>query len=74
MQTKNGHIVNLVCVRKICLNCIQNNECVLKCGDFVWKTNNEFCEWLFSPINAHFTAIAHNMKSNDGYFVLNYIV
>ena len=74
MQTEEGHVVNLVCARKICLDCIDNNECNLNCGDFFWKTNNLFCEWLFSKSNANFIAIAHNMKSYDGYFIINYIV
>ena len=74
MQTDAGHKVNLVCARKICLNCINSIECVLECGNFSWKTNNEFCEWLFAKNNANFIAIAHNMKSYDGYFILNYIV
>ena len=74
MQTDAGHKVNLVCARKICLNCINSIECVLECGNFSWKTNNEICEWLFAKNNANFIAIAHNMKSYDGYFILNYIV
>ena len=74
MQDISGHIVNLVCARKVCLNCINGQTRSKMCGDFFWRTNNEFCEWLFSEINADFIAIAHNMKSFDGYFILNYIV
>jgi len=62
MQTSAGHKVNLVCARKICINCCNNENCELKlCGDLYWKTNEEFCEWLFSKENANFTAIPHNM-------------
>lgn len=74
VQTDKGHEVNLVYARKICMNCLKNNKCESDCGDFVWKSNNEFCDWLFSKINKNFTAIAHNMKSYDGYFIINYIV
>ena len=74
MQTSTGHQVNLVCARKICSNCLNDKECDLNCGDFVFKTNEQFCEWLFGKLNVNFTAIAHNMKSYDGYFILNYIV
>ncbi len=69
MQTSSGHQVNLVCARKICINCCNNEYCKIKlCGDFVWKTNEEFCEWLFSKENSNYTALAHNMKGYDGFF------
>ena len=35
--------------------------------------NDDFCEWLFSPSNAFFTAIAHNFQGYDGIFIMNYI-
>ncbi len=44
------------------------------CGNFFWRTNQEFFDWLFQYTNFHFTAFAHIMKSYDGYFFLNYIV
>ena len=74
MQSENGHVVNLVCAEKVCLSCINGKECKSMCGKFSWKTNQDFCNWLFQDSNHHFTAIAHNMKSYDGYFILNYIV
>ena len=74
MQTENGHVVNLVCAEKVCLVCIEKSACNLNCGKFHWKSNNEFCDWLFNEHNNNFIAIAHNMKSYDGYFILNYIV
>ena len=75
MQSDSNHKVNLVCATKKCLNCIDNiNMCESNCGSFHWNTNEDFCTWLFSDINNKFIAIAHNMKSYDGYFIMNYIV
>ena len=75
MQTNTGHVVNLVCAEKICMECLNgSNKCSLNCGSFDWSTNNDFCEWLFGKNNEDFIAIAHNMKSYDGYFILNYII
>ena len=56
------------------MDCLSGVTCTKKCGDYVWYTNNDFCTWLFSDNNKHFIALAHNMKSYDGYFILNYIV
>ena len=37
-------------------------------------TNFVIGYWLFGNCNHNFIALAHNMKSYDGYFILNYIV
>ena len=56
------------------MDCLNGISCSIKCGDYVWYTNNDFCNWLFSDKNKNLIALAHNMKSYDGYFILNYIV
>jgi hypothetical protein len=74
-KTSSGHQVNLVCARKICINCCNDEYCEIKlCGDFVWKKNEEFCEWLFSKENSNYTALAHNLTGYDGSLILNYLV
>ena len=42
------------------------------CKNYVFYNNNDFGNWLFRTTN--FIAIAHNMKSYDGYLIMNYIV
>jgi hypothetical protein len=75
MQTGSNHEVNLVCVTRKCVNCVNELECEdTECRDFVFSTNDEFCLWLFNSKNKNFIAFAHNMRSYDGYFILNYIV
>lgn len=34
----------------------------------------QFCKFLVSPIHKHYTAIAHNMKSFDGQFILKWML
>ncbi|XP_072377781.1 uncharacterized protein [Diabrotica undecimpunctata] len=41
---------------------------------FVFKDNEEFCRWLISEKHRNYTAIAHNSKSYDSYFILKYCV
>ena len=38
------------------------------------ETAKQFCEWLFQEQHANFTAIAHNSKAYDAYFLYNYIL
>ena len=38
------------------------------------NTQKLFGQWLFSKGRSHFTAIAHNGKSYDNYFLLSYLV
>ena len=35
---------------------------------------DEFADWLCSPVHKDFTCLAHNSKSFDSYFILNYIL
>jgi hypothetical protein len=75
MQTGTNHEVNLVCVTRKCVNCINDLECTdTECRDLVFTDNDEFCIWLFNSKNKNFIAFAHNMRSYDGYFIMNYIV
>ncbi|XP_072400380.1 uncharacterized protein [Diabrotica undecimpunctata] len=41
---------------------------------FVFKDNNEFCQWFISEKNRAYTAIGHNAKGYDSYFILKYCV
>ena len=72
MQAENVHVVNLVVARKMCKLCLNHKMCTSDCGLFTFYDNDSFCEWLF--IQNRYTAIAHNMRSYDGYFIMNYIV
>ena len=38
------------------------------------ETQNKFCEWLFAEDHKNFTAIAHNSKAYDSYFIYNYML
>jgi hypothetical protein len=72
-MTVNGyHIPNLIVAHKKCKACTSNKNCNSECGEYIFYNNDDFCMWLFEQKN--FTAIAHNMKSYDGYFLLQYIV
>ena len=75
MQTESNHEINLVCATRKCLNCINEQVCSDNdCSDYVFTNNQEFCIWLFNDKNKNFIALAHNMRSYDGYFIMNYIV
>ncbi|EFA13170.1 hypothetical protein TcasGA2_TC001811 [Tribolium castaneum] len=39
-----------------------------------FKTNEDFCKWLFSRVHKGYTAIAHYSKGYDSYFILKYCV
>ena len=66
----------------MCLVCLDKevnseSECAT-CGKHQHEfpgpnTNNDFCEWLFSPENNGATVLAHNLRSYDSYFVLQYL-
>ena len=74
MQVESNHVANLAVARKICTSCLEKDKCVKNCGDYIFETNDEFCEWLFGSDNKDSIAVAHNMKSYDGYFIMNYIM
>lgn len=59
--------------------CYSKEPCQESCGfrEVVFRgadVKNEFGRWLFSPPNKDYTALAHNMKGYDGYFLLEYLV
>ncbi|XP_072384507.1 uncharacterized protein [Diabrotica undecimpunctata] len=62
MQDTDIHIPNLVIAHDF-----NGNK-------FVFKDNDEFCKWLISEKHRGYTAIAHNGKSYDSYFILKYCV
>ena len=39
-----------------------------------YNVNRRFCQWLFSEQHKEFTMIAHNFRSYDGQFVLEYML
>uniref|UniRef100_A0A8D8ZAP4 DNA-directed DNA polymerase n=1 Tax=Cacopsylla melanoneura TaxID=428564 RepID=A0A8D8ZAP4_9HEMI len=41
---------------------------------FIFKTNDEFCEWLISKEHKKYTAIAHYARGYDSHFILEYCV
>ncbi|CAH1103834.1 unnamed protein product [Psylliodes chrysocephalus] len=41
---------------------------------FTFKNNEDFCKWLISEQHRGYTAIAHNAKGYDSYFILKYCV
>lgn len=56
----------------MCQECLSEfkSDCRL-CEYEKFYNNNQFNEWLFNQ--QHYTAIAHNMSSYDGVFILKYI-
>ena len=38
------------------------------------NTKSEFCQWLLQDQHSNFTAIAHNSKAYDAYFIYNYLL
>ena len=75
MNINHRHEANLIIANKVCKFCLDDEQCQeKKCQNYIFKNNNDFCEWLFDKNNSHFIAIAHNMKAYDGYFIMNYII
>jgi hypothetical protein len=77
MQVKeSNHMPNLIIASRLCVDCIDNNNICEKvlCKTFVFNNNKEFGDWLFNTKNKVFIAIAHNMKSYDGFFLMDYII
>ena len=64
----------MILASKICLDCINKQQCTEGCDFFTFYNNYSFCEWLFGAHNANFTAIAHNAGKFDAIFLLKYIV
>ena len=38
------------------------------------NTGNEFCKWLISEQHRNVTAIAHNSRAYDAYFIYDYLM
>ena len=72
----NQHEPNLVVATRLCELCIDKKiSCEDElCSTFVFYNNNDFGSWLFQRNNKNFIAIAHNMKSYDGFFLMSYII
>ena len=74
------HEVNLVVAHKVCSRCLERDgddddvDCEV-CQDRrrVFRTRDEFCQWLFRPEHKGFTVMAHNFKGYDSYFLLEYL-
>lgn len=72
------HVANLVIAKKVCNMCLDEDQLVERecnsghCTKVMFKTNKEFCEWLFQQKDH--IALAHNLKGYDGVFVLKNIL
>ena len=71
-----NHVPNLIVASRLCNECLCNSDICDKseCKTFVFKTNEEFGTWLFTTKNKNYVAIAHNMKSYDGFFLMEFII
>ena len=76
MPGEEVHEVNLVVAHKVCSQCLHDEtiECSV-CQDRrrVFRSRDEFCQWLFRPEHRGFTVMAHNFKGYDSYFLLEYL-
>jgi len=72
-------IPNCIVAEKVCDRCKNTDENDCKyCGkkEYIFLGSNsltEFGDWLFSGENYGCTVLAHNFKSFDGQFILNYL-
>ena len=71
-----SHMPNLIIATRLCVDCIdKKNTCdKILCQTFVFKSNDDFGNWLFNTKNKFFIAIAHNMKGYDGFFIMDFII
>ena len=69
------HEANLIIAERLCIDCANNSMCkkVNFCKIYSFDNNMDFCKWLFTKENQHFTAVAHNFQGFDGVFVMKYI-
>ena len=77
MHTSNNqHEPNLIVSTRLCVECVnKTNFCDGElCKTYVFYNNNEFGSWLFHSRNKNFIAVAHNMKSYDGFFIMRFII
>ena len=72
-QENEYHLPNLICVKCVCSNCLNQiiENCDI-CKQYTFENNINFCNWLFRQKN--WIAIAHNMKGYDGVFLMNYLL
>ena len=78
-QYEKAHKINCAVAQKSCSFCREedmsescalcNEKEVISMGDDVQE---QFCKWLFSGANEHYTCFALNFRSYDGYFILAY--
>ena len=85
-QDDGVHVPNLCVARVVCEFCAERSEhdpmykSCKHCSHLrekIFRGNKckeEFCDWLFgSKDTANSTALAHNLKAYDGYFLLSYL-
>lgn len=67
------HTVNLICAKKICLQCIQKYDAkCAHCINIQFSNLNEFCFWLFTDKHKQYTVFCHNL-TYDGTFIMRFI-
>ena len=70
------HIPNLIMAQTVCSDCL-NSKKSDRCADdlekHVFYNNDDFCKWLFNKEHKKYIALAHNLKGNDGAFIMQYI-
>ena len=71
-QETGQHIPNLVVARKY--NLSQPEEVHEEIHFRSDNVTEEFCKWLFTPQHKHSVVTAHNLKSYDGYFLMDYLI
>jgi hypothetical protein len=77
MQVRDSkQIPNLIIATRLCDDCFNQTRLCdkLLCQTFVFQINDEFGDWLFNIKNKYFIAFAHNMKSYNGFFIIDYII
>ena len=78
-EYKKAHQINFCVAQKSCSFCREKDMsetcefCKEKEVVFMGKdVQEQFCRWLFSRKNENYTCFAHNFRSYDGYFILDY--
>ena len=78
----NEHRPNLCVAHKVCELCLDKDITDTNVCDFCGEnerictgpnTTDDFCRWLFSEVNTGCTAICHNFKAYDSYYILEYL-
>jgi hypothetical protein len=71
-QIEGFHVPNLIIADIQCINCVNEQACVDKCGIVKFNNNKEFCRWLIDQDG--YIAMAHNMRAYDGHFIMNFLI